>query len=394
MSQTSVGYDWEKLEASASQPVMITDNDTLARYCEQWQKLPLVALDTEFQRVETFYPIPGLIQLADDEHCYLIDPLRITDFEPLKALFSNPKVLKVLHAATEDLELFQNTLGVLPTPLFDTQVAAAMLNWGFSMGLQRIVQHVLDIEIEKQETTSNWLKRPLTAAQERYAALDVAYLPAICQQQQSELAERGMLEWLQQESDAMLAQAIDEDPEGHHYYKRFTQMWTLPPHKVAALRDLTAWREQTCRLRDVPRNRILRNQALLEIVNQWPRSVYDLSRVDDIKRGIVRSDGKQILSFLQNAQTSAENQPPEPIQRPLPFFWNKPLKKLKALVREVATELDVAPEIMLRKKELDALIRSGLDDKNYRMPDNVTAWRRDAVGAKLLAALDEIGKQH
>lgn len=393
MSQTPAAYDWQVLEASADQPIVITDNASLAKWCEHWQTLPMVALDTEFQRVETFYPIPGLFQLADDQRCYLIDPLAVTDFEPLKALFRNPDVLKVLHAATEDLELFQNSLGVLPEPVFDTQVAAAILNWGFSMGLQRMLQSVLGVEVGKHETTSDWLRRPLTASQEHYAALDVAYLPAICQKQKEALEARGMLEWLQQESDAMLKQAVDEDPEGAEYYKRFTQMWTLPPHKIAALRDLTAWREQTCRSRDVPRNRILRNQALLEIVNQWPKNNFELSRVDEIKRAIIRNDGAQILSFLKNAQKSAEESPPEPILRPLPYFWNKPLKKLKAIVRECAADLDVAPEIMLRKKELDALIRSGLDDNNYQMPEAVSPWRARAVGDKLLAALKEIGKR-
>lgn len=393
MSQTPAAYDWQVLESSADQPIVITDNASLAEWCEHWQTLPMVALDTEFQRVETFYPIPGLIQLADDQHCFLIDPLAVTDFEPLKALFRNPDVLKVLHAATEDLELFQNSLGVLPEPVFDTQVAAAILNWGFSMGLQRMLQNVLGVEVGKHETTSNWLRRPLTASQEHYAALDVAYLPAICQKQKDALEARGMLEWLQQESAAMLKQAIDEDPEGAEYYKRFTQMWTLPPHKIAALRDLTAWREQTCRTRDVPRNRILRNQALLEIVNQWPKNNFELSQVDEIKRAIIRNDGAQILSFLKNAQKSAEENPPEPILRPLPYFWNKPLKKLKAIVRECAADLDVAPEIMLRKKELDALIRSGLDDNNYQMPEAVSPWRAEAVGEKLLAALKEIGKR-
>lgn len=393
MSQTPAAYDWQVLESSADQPIVIDDNASLAKRCEYWQTLPMVALDTEFQRVETFYPIPGLIQLADDQHCYLIDPLAVTDFEPLKALFRNPDVLKVLHAATEDLELFQNSLGVLPEPVFDTQIAAAILNWGFSMGLQRMLQTVLGVEVGKHETTSDWLRRPLSASQEHYAALDVAYLPAICQKQKDALEARGMLEWLQQESDAMLRQAIDEDPDGAEYYKRFTQMWTLPPHKIAALRDLTAWREQTCRSRDVPRNRILRNQALLEIVNQWPKNNFELSQVDEIKRAIIRNDGAQILSFLKNAQKSAEENPPEPILRPLPYFWNKPLKKLKAIVRECAADLDVAPEIMLRKKELDALIRSGLDDYNYQMPEAVSPWRARAVGEKLQAALKEIGKR-
>lgn len=393
MSQITVAYDWQQLEASASDPVVITDNASLAEHCAYWQTLPMVALDTEFQRVETFYPIPGLIQLADDQRCYLIDPLEVTDFEPLKAVFTNRQVLKVLHAASEDLELFLNSLGVLPDPVHDTQVAAAFLDWGFSMGLQRMLQHALDVELAKHETNSNWLQRPLTQSQEHYAALDVAYLSAICLKQKAELEAKGMLEWLQQDSDVMLQQAGEDDPEGYEYYKRFTQMWTIPAYKIAALRDLTAWREQTSRRRDVPRNRILRNQSLLEIVNQWPRNVTELARVDDIKRKIVRTDGLQILQFLQDAKSSAEKNAPEPIQKPLPFFWNKHLKQLKTIIRARASELGIAPEIVFRKKELDALVRSGMDDGNYRIPDSISSWRREAVGEQLLAALNEIEKQ-
>lgn len=393
MDQVAQPYDWKTLEASADTPVLITDNAALAQHCAHWQTLPMVALDTEFQRVETFYPIPGLIQLADDRTCYLIDPLEITDFTPLVELFSNTGVLKVLHAASEDLELFLKSLGVLPQPVFDTQVAAAFLDWGFSMGLQRLLEHALGVTMAKHETTSNWLQRPLTASQERYAALDVAYLPAICQQQMDGLEARGMLEWLRQESEAMLAQAVDEDPDGWLYYTRFSQMWTLPEYKIAALRDLTAWREQTCRERDVPRNRILRNQALLEIVNQWPQTGSELARVDDIKRAIIRTDGETILSFLRTAKESAEKAPPLPIDRPLPFFWNKHIKRLKSIVRSRAAELGIAPEILLRKKELDALIRSGLESGEYRLPEMITPWRREAVGERLLAALNEIEKE-
>ncbi|MGB0467238.1 MAG: ribonuclease D [Pontibacterium sp.] len=393
MTELVNAYDWQRLEASASEPVLVSDNETLADYCGYWQTLPMVALDTEFQRVETFYPISGLIQLADDRACYLIDPLEITDFDPLKALFTNTRVLKVMHAVSEDLELFLTSLEVLPAPIYDTQVAAAFLDWGFSMGLQRMLQHALGVELKKHETTSDWLQRPLTKSQEHYAALDVAYLPAICLKQKAALEEKGMLGWLQQESDALLRQAVDEDPEGLHYYKRFTQMWSLPKHKIAALRDLTAWREQVSRTRDVPRNRILRNQALLEIVTAWPSTVYELSAVDDIKRKIIRADGQTILAFLKNAQQSAEDNPPEAILKPLPFFWNQHLKHLKALVRNRAAELGVAQEILFRRKEMDALIRSGMSDGNYRMPDAVSVWRQDAVGPVLLAALNEIEKQ-
>ena len=384
-------YDWRKLEAAAEHPVWVRDNEELARLCTYWQTLPMVALDTEFQRVDTFYPIPGLIQLADDRQCYLIDPLSIEDFSPLAALFANESVLKVLHAATEDIELFHKSLGQLPRPVYDTQMAAAFVGWGFSMGLQRMLQHALNVEMEKDETTSDWLQRPLTPGQERYAALDVAYLPTICKMQQEVLQRKGIAEWVIQEGEGLLHQSIDTDPEGLSYYRRFTQMWRLSEEKLAGLRDLTAWRERTCRERDVPRNRILRNQALLDIVDRWPRSVSELSRVPELKRRAIRVDGPVILEILQAAAQSASDNPPLRIEKPLHFGWNQHLKKLKAMVRERAEELDIAPEVLLRKKELDALIRTGCDTGNYRLPDEMVPWRREVIGEKLLAELNKIG---
>lgn len=392
MTENTQAYHWKQLETSADKPVWITTEQELEQYCSSWAELPLIALDTEFQRVETFYPIPGLIQVADDKQCYLIDPLEIEDFSALKALFENRSVLKLMHAASEDLELFLKVIGVLPQPLFDTQLGAALINWGFSMGLQRMLEQKLGVQMEKHETTSDWLQRPLTASQEHYAALDVAYLPAIYALQIEEFEQRGTVSWIEQENQALLDDALIDDPEGYEYYKRFTQMWRAPDHKLAALRDLTAWREQQARKRDVPRNRILRNQALLQIVENWPRSIGELSRLDEVKKRILRTDGETILGFLKNSQKSAEDNPPESIARPLHFFWNKHLKSLKAIARRKAEENNIAPEVLLKRKELELIIRSGLDDGEYALPDKMALWRQQMLGHLLLDKLEEIEK--
>ena len=383
-------YNLKTLESSADTPIWISSEEELNRYCEQWRTLPLIALDTEFQRVETFYPIAGLIQVADDQQCYLIDPLEISDFSALARLFEDRSVIKLMHAATEDLELFLKEIGVLPEPVFDTQIGAALLNWGFSMGLQRMLEQKLDIRVEKHETTSNWLQRPLTASQEHYAALDVAYLPTIYAMQKQELTERDTYHRAEQENQAMLENALVDDPEGYDYYKRFTQMWRCPEHKLAALRDLTAWRERIARDRDVPRNRILRNQALLQIIENWPQNLGDLSRLDEIKKRILRTDGETILAYLKGGVDSAASSSPEAIARPLHFFWNKHLKKLKSLARLAAEEQDIAPEILLRRKELELLIRSGVEEGEYRLPEQMTAWRQQLIGPALLEELEKI----
>ena len=382
-------YQWQMLESTADQPVWITSDESLKQYCESWQALPLIALDTEFIRVDTFYPIPGLIQVADDKACYLIDPLEIEDYAPLVQLFRDTSVVKVLHAGNEDLELFLYMLGELPQPMFDTQIAAGFLGWGFSMGYQRLVEHALGVQLDKGETTSDWLQRPLTASQEHYAALDVAYLPGLYLQQKAELEERGMLGWLQEEAQQLLDKTPDSDPDGVSYYQRFSQAWKLPPEKMAALRDLTAWRERISRQRDIPRNRVLRNQTLLEIVNHWPTTTQQLSGIQDIKPRQIRQDGDVIIGHLKMAAQSAVAKPPAPIQRPLSYKWNKPLKALKALSRKRAQALAMAPEILLRKKDLDALIRSE-ENGSFSLPPSLSGWRKEVIGDALLAELDNL----
>ncbi|WP_293267985.1 ribonuclease D [Neptunomonas sp.] len=385
-------YDWPVLEASAQKPIHISTNESLVECCARWQALPMIALDTEFQRIDTFYPIPGLIQIADDQHCYLVDPLSIDDFSPLADVFTNPDVLKIIHAGSEDLELFYHSLGVLPNPIFDTQLAAAFVGWGFTMGLQRLVEHTLDIQIGKGETTSDWLKRPLSPEQEVYAALDVAYLPAICKMQTAELERHSRYAWFAEESEVALKNALDQDPEGHEYYRRFSQMWGLSDVKLAALRDVSMWREQQCRLRDTPRNWVLRNQTILSIIQKWPRNAYELGRTEDIRHKVVREEGEAVLAILANAQASLDETPVLPINRPLPIIWNKRLKKLKAVAREIAEKMGMAQEVLLRKKDLEALVRSGLETYEYQLPNELNGWRREVVGLALLDQLKQFDK--
>ena len=380
-------YDWRALELSAQQPRWIRDDEQLAERVAYWRTLPMVALDTEFQRVDTFYPIPGLIQLADDQHCYLIDPLTINDFGPFKALLEDPAVLKALHASTEDLELFFNSYDAQPRPLFDTQVAAAMIGWGSSMGLRRMLEQELQVELAKEETTSNWLQRPLTQAQEHYAALDVAYLPEIVRRQQAKLTELARSDWLAQECEALLALAHDSDPEGLFYYKRFSQMYRRNDKQIAALRDLSAWRERVCRRDNVPRNRVLRNQALLQLVDRWPQNKPQLGRLSEMRHRSLRMYGDQIMEILAQAAQSAKDNPPEAIPQPLHMYWAPHMKAVKAAVRKLAEQWQLPPEVLLRKKELESLIRSADKQGNYQLPEEMTDWRRTEVGPVVLEAL-------
>jgi len=389
MTELMQRYDWKRLEQAAATPVWINDTATLARHCEQWQQMPLIAIDTEFMRTETFYPIPGLIQVADDRHCYLIDPLKIEDMSPLAAVLRAPEVLKVLHAGNEDIELFRHSYGAVPQPLYDTQVGAAFVGWGFSMGLQRMVAHALDVELGKGETTSDWLQRPLTAEQERYAALDVAYLPALALMQRQRLESLGRLEWVMEEcKDIGRSIALADEADPQHYFQRFSQVWHFDDERRALLRDLSAWRERTCRDRDVSRNRLLRNEMILEIAERMPQTEQHLDNI--IKRGrIMREYGQELMAIILTASDSAQVNPPAEIDRPLHYVWNKRLKQLRAIGRKAAEEHDLLPEILLRKRDLDALIHSRDAQGRYHLPPSLSGWRKPLVGDALLHRIQQ-----
>ena len=148
----------------------VASNSRLAELCLDWRQSERVAVDTEFQRTDTFYPIPGLIQIGCNQKAYLIDPQAITDFSPFVDLLNDTAVLKLVHAASEDLELFAHCYGATPRPLFDTQTACAFLGLGLSVGYQRLLNTLFELDVDKHETRSDWLQRPLTQSQQRYAA--------------------------------------------------------------------------------------------------------------------------------------------------------------------------------------------------------------------------------
>ena len=393
MTNMTQDYQVGRLELSAQQPIWIVKDAELRHYCDQWMKLPMIALDTEFMRVDTFYPIPGLIQIADQNACYLIDPLEITDMEPLAEVLSNTGIIKVLHAASEDLELFRHHYGVVPDPLFDTQVAAAFAGWGFSMGLQKIVEKALQVSLGKGHTRSDWLQRPLSEEQALYAALDVTYLPAIAKQLTSELNALNRYDWVLDECQSLCHASRDDDPEGLSYYLRFTQMNIRSAATLAGLRDLTAWREQACRQRNLCRPQVLRNEAIVTIIDSWPTNLKQLSDLRVLRPQHLKEDGKTILAILKHAHASAEADPPRPIQLPLHVYQSSTLKRLKSIGKEVAKRENILPELLIRRRDLEKLINSKDDQGCYHLPPSLQGWRKALLADKLMDALKEIDNQ-
>ncbi len=365
----------------------VVDDAHLARLCAEWRQLPFVAVDTEFMRVDTFYPIAGLVQVGDGRRAYLIDPLAMRDWRPFATLLDDAAVVKVLHACSEDLEVLLRLTGSLPQPLFDTQLAAGYLNIGFSMGYSRLVQAVLGIELPKGETRSDWLQRPLSEMQVRYAAEDAQHLAELYEALLPKLSDDKRA-WVLEDGAELVANLQREsDPE--EAYREVKQAWRLKPQQLAVLKVLTAWRERQARARNQPRNRVLREASLWPLARTQPRDLVTLARIDEMHPRTVRQDGEALLAMIREAAATPEQDWPAALPEPLPLEVSGVLKKLRAVGQREAKALDIAPELMLRKKTLEALLKSGYPDGPYQLPDSLRGWRRERMGQALLDVLEK-----
>nr|WP_275589587.1 ribonuclease D [Pseudomonas sp. KSR10] len=362
------------------------DDAHLARLCAEWRQLPYVAVDTEFMRVDTFYPIAALLQVGDGRCAYLIDPLLIADWAAFAGLLEDPHVVKVLHACSEDLEVLWRLTGSLPAPLFDTQLAAGYLNIGFSMGYSRLVQSVLDIELPKGETRSDWLQRPLSEMQVRYAAEDAQHLAELYEALLPKLSDDKRA-WVLEDGAELVAN-LQRETDPDEAYREVKQAWRLKPRQLAVLRVLAAWREREARARNQPRNRVLREHSLWPLARTQPADLVSLARIDDMHPRTVRQDGETLLELIRAAAATPEQDCPEPLPEPLPLEASGLLKKLRAVGQREAQLLDIAPELMLRKKVLEALLKSGYPDGPYELPDSLRGWRRERMGQALIEVLE------
>lgn len=368
----------------------ILDDAGLAEHCAAWQALPFVALDTEFMRVDTFYPIAGLLQVSSGDGAYLIDPLRISDWRPFAALLEAPNVVKVLHSCSEDLEVFLRLSGSLPAPLFDTQLAAGYLNLGFSMGYSRLVQALLDIELPKGETRSDWLQRPLSELQVRYAAEDVLHLVEVYRALMARLAPQ-KVEWVLEDGAELVAN-LSREVAPEDAWREAKLAWKLSRQQQAVLRALCAWREREARARNQPRNRVLREHSLWPLARTQPDNLVALARIEDMHPKTVRQDGETLLKLIREAAALPPEQWPEALPEPLPIEASALLKKLRAVGQREGERLDIVPELMLRKKTLEALLKSGFPNGPYQLPDSLRGWRRELMGQALLDCLAAEGE--
>lgn len=365
----------------------ITDTDELAYACERWRHSRAVAVDTEFARERTFYAALGLVQISDGEDHVLIDPLAIEDLTPLADLLTDPGIVKVFHSCGEDLEVFHHHLGVVPTPMVDTQIAAALSGIGWSMGYGRLVEAVCGIDLPKGQTRSNWLKRPLTEAQQRYAALDVVYLLPCYEHVMEELTGLGRLDWLREECERLTAPErfrIDDEAA----FRKLARGKRLRKHQLVVLREIFMWRERSARERNLPRSFVLKDAAMHGIALRRPENFEDLRRLRELDHATLRRHGKTLLRLVAEARARPVSEQPEPTPPPLDLRPHKELlQSIRSRVAEVAEEYGLPVEALGNKRSQETTLRRYLEGETPILPKALRGWRETVVGEPILDLL-------
>lgn len=367
---------------------VIRDNTSLLEICNLAQQQSVVALDTEFMRVSTYFPKLGLIQLYDGERVSLIDPLAITDFSPFVELLVNPNVLKILHSCSEDLLVFLQEFDQLPRPMIDTQIMARFLGLGTSAGLAKLAQQYLNVEIDKGATRTNWIKRPLSDIQLQYAAGDVWYLLPLYHILEKELAKTPWEQAVRDDCELALAKTHKlQERNSEKAYLDIPNAWKLNPLELSRLRILAQWRQNVAIERDLALSYIVKSDNLWKVAKNNPRNTSEMLEMG-LTENEVRVRGKKILQLLAQARRIFSNDYPESIER---ISEDPRYKKTIRLLQEKVNSLtpeSLPPEIVASKRTLEELIKWvwKYDCSQDKLPELLIGWRK-SIGEKLVDVL-------
>lgn len=358
-----------------SLPPIITDTNTLQVFCAEAASRPFIALDTEFMRERTYYAELCLIQIAAHGMEAIIDPLAPNiDLAPLYALLKNPNVLKVLHASRQDLEIFCHAMGgTVATPVFDTQIAAQVIGLGENISYDQFIRHLLGKGVDKASRFTDWGKRPLSPKQLTYAIGDATFLRDAYDKLSAQLQKLGRESWVREEMGALLSPALYiSDPR--ESWRRI-KAGQRSARMLAVLRELAAWREREAMRVNIPRGRMLKDEALVELAASQPRTVEDIAQIRGLERGMNDRQKQAVLACIEAALASASDTWPQPEERPKDSARIEgAVAMLQLLLKVCAEEHGVSPALITGRDELEALARSktGLRIQH--------GWRYDVFG--------------
>ncbi|MHA1114530.1 MAG: ribonuclease D [Alphaproteobacteria bacterium] len=360
---------------------LITETDALARACRNLSQTEYVTVDTEFMRERTYWPRLCLVQLGGPDEVALIDALAPDiDLAPLLDLLADTSVLKVFHAARQDIEIFHILSGRVPEPMFDTQVAAMVCGFGDSVGYETLVAKLAKARIDKSSRFTDWSRRPLTEKQLQYALSDVTHLRVAYEKIVQRLERTERADWLAEEMAILTSPATyaaDPDESWRRLKTRGRE-----PRFFALLREVAAWREREAQRRDVPRNRVLRDEALSEIAAHAPKTAAELGHVRGLGKDMAEGrGGRALLEAVARGLAVPDADCPRPPKRRAPSPGTGPLVELLKVLLKMKTEMhDVAPKLIAGVADLEAI---AADDRAEVRA--LKGWRHEIFGADALA---------
>ena len=357
---------------------LLTENAELVAVCERFCQHEFVTVDTEFLRETTFWPQVCVIQVASPEEAIAIDALAEgIDLTPFLSLMANPNIVKVFHAARQDIEIIWRLARLIPTPLFDTQVAAMVCGFGEQASYLELVKAITRANIDKLSRFTDWSRRPLSEAQIEYAIADVTHLRDVYVELHKRLKRSNRLDWLVDEMQILSSPAT--------YEQHPMNAWERLRHKIrkprdlAVLMELAAWREIEAQSRDVPRSRVLKDDILLEVVQSAPRSIDSLGNLRSFPKGMERSrTGADIVAAIERGLARDPAEIPK-IERSKRGANAATVELLKVLLRQVSDETGVAAKLIATADDLEAIAADDVTDTQ-----TLKGWRRAIFGEKAL----------
>ena len=360
---------------------LITDSAAVAAFCARQKGAQFVTVDTEFMRERTFWPILCVVQVAGPGEAIAIDALAEgMDLTPLLALMSDPHILKVFHAARQDLEIFFQLSGKVPHPVFDTQVAAMVCGFGDAVSYETLVKRLAGASLDKASRFTDWAQRPLTERQINYALADVVHLRTVYDRLQNLLAENGRAGWFAEEMGELVDPSVyRSDPA--EAWRRFRIRGRADRKFLGVLRALAAWREQAAQQRDLPRGRIMRDEAVLEIASHAPKSIDALARTRSLGKGVAEGKlGKDILAAVAEGLADPDPPPAIPAKAEAPPGIGPLIELLRVLLKQRCEDFQVAQKLVASADDLEAIAAD--DNAPVRA---LSGWRRDVYGNDALA---------
>jgi ribonuclease D len=360
---------------------LITESEALAQFCARQQGAGFVAVDTEFMRERTYWPILCLVQVAGPQEAAAIDALAPgIDLQPLLALMADPKVLKVFHAARQDLEIFFQMSGGVPHPVFDTQVAAMVCGFGDAASYETLARRLAGTGLDKASRFTDWAHRPLTERQIQYALADVVHLRTVYERLQQILGRNGRAHWFAEEMAALVDPAIYRS-EPFEAWRRFRLRGRVEQRFLGVLRALAAWRERAAQQRDLPRGRIMRDEAVMEIAAHRPGTVEELARTRSLPKGVAEGRlGRDILAAVAEGLADPDPPPALPAKAAPPPGIGPLIELLRVLLKQRCEDYQVAQKLLASADDLEAI--AAADDAPVAA---LHGWRREVFGADALA---------